>query len=108
MDFPFLPHGLNFSPEELNPHSLKKYDLLFSVVDTSPLEEASCQGRLPLPRPALLRAFVYKNVRCFPSLTELATEFNEHQTLSAKCGFDPTKSMPSVERFSSFLHDTPN
>lgn len=108
MDFPFLPQGLLFSPEELNPHSLKKYDLLFSVIDTSPLEETSCRGRPPLPRPALLRAFVYKNVRCFPSLTELATELNEHQTLSAKCGFDLTKSMPSVERFSSFIHDTPN
>jgi hypothetical protein len=51
---------------------------------------------------------VYRNVRCFPSLTELATELNEHPTLSTKCGFDPIKPIPSVERFSPFLHDTPN
>lgn len=108
MDFPFLPQGLLFPPEELNPHSLKKYDLLFSVIDTSPLEEAPCRGRPPSPRPALLRAFVYKNIRCFPSLTELTTELHEHPTLSTKCGFDPIKPIPSLERFSSFLHDTPN
>jgi len=108
MDFPLLSQRLLFSPEELNTNSLKKYDLLFSVIDTSPLEETSSRGRPPFPRPALLRAFVYKNVRCFPSLTELAIELNERPTLSAQCGFDPTKSMPSVERFSSFLRDTPN
>jgi len=108
MDFPFLPQGLLFSPEELHTHPLRKYDLLFSVIDTSPLEETSCRGRPPFSRPALLRTFVYKNVRCFPSLTELATELNENQTLSAKCGFDPLKAAPSVERFSSFLRDTPN
>ncbi len=49
-----------------------------------------------------------QNVRCFPSLTELVTELHEHPTLSTKCGFDPIKPIPSVERFSSFLHDTPN
>jgi hypothetical protein len=108
MDFPFLPQGLLFSPEKLHTNPLKKYDLLFSVINTSPLEETSCRGRPPFPRPALLRTFVYKNVRCFPSLTELATELNENQSLSAKCGFDPLKAAPSVERFSSFLRDTPN
>ena len=108
MGFPFLPQGLLFSPGELSADSLRKYDLLFSVINTSLLEEASCRGRPPFPRPALLRALLCKNVRCFPSLTELVTELNEHSTLSAKCGFDPSKSTPSVERFSSFLHDTPN
>ena len=105
MDFPFLPQGLLFSPEELHTHPLRKYDLLFSVIDTSPLEETSCRGRPPFSRPALLRTFVYKNVRCFPSLTELATELNENQTLSAQCGFDPLSNAPSVQRFSSFLRD---
>jgi hypothetical protein len=66
MDFPFLPQGLVFSPEELNPHSLRKYDLLFSVIDTSPLEEVSCRGRPPFPRPALLRALLCKECSLFP------------------------------------------
>jgi hypothetical protein len=79
MDFPSLPQGLLFPPEELNPHSLKKYDLLFSVIDTSQLEEISCRGRPPFPRPALLRAFLCKNVRCFPSLTELANSHNDRR-----------------------------
>jgi len=109
MDFPFLPQKLLFTPEELNAHSLKKYDLLFSNINTAPLDQSNYhRGRPPFPRSALLRALIYKNIRCLPSLTELFIELNEHPTLSATCGLDPSKPIPSVERFSSFLHDTPN
>jgi hypothetical protein len=109
MDFPFLPQKLLFTPEELNAHWLKKYDLLFSSINTSPLDESTYhRGRFPCSRPALLRTFVYKNIRCLPSLTELFIELNEHSNISATCGLDPSKAIPSVERFSSFLHDTPN
>jgi len=108
MDFPFLAQRLLFSPEQLTASSLRKYDLLFSLINPSPLHGAFARGRPPFPRSAILRALIYKNIRCIPSLTELVTELKEHSTISAKCGFDPSKPMPSVERFSCFLHDTPN
>ena len=82
MDFPFLPQKLLFTPEELNAHSLKKYDLLFSNINTAPLDQSNYhRGRPPFPRSALLRALIYKNIRCLPSLTELFIELNEHPTL---------------------------
>jgi hypothetical protein len=109
MDFPLLPQRLLFTPEELNAPSLKKYDLLFSSINTSPLDESTYhRGRPPFSRPALLRALIYKNIRCLPSLTELFIELNENSTISITCGLDPSKPIPSVERFSSFLNDTPN
>lgn len=109
MDFPLLPQKLLFTPEELNAHSLKKYDLLFSNINTAPLDQSTYhRGRPPFPRSAILRTLIYKNIRCLPSLTELFIELNEHPNLSATCGLDPSKPIPSVERFSSFLHDTPN
>jgi hypothetical protein len=109
MDFPLLPQRLLFTPEELNAHSLKKYDLLFSSINPSPIDESTYhRGRSPFSRSALLRALVYKNIRCLPSLTELFIELNEHPNISATCGLDLSKPIPSVERFSSFLHDTPN
>lgn len=109
MDFPLLPQKLLFTPEELNAHSLKKYDLLFSNINTAPLDQSNYhRGRPPFSRSAILRTLIYKNIRCLPSLTELFIELNEHSTISATCGLDPSKPIPSVERFSSFLHDTPN
>jgi len=109
MDFPLLPQRLLFTPEELNVHSLKKYDLLFSSINTTPLHESTYHlDRSPFSRSTLLRAFVYKNIRCLPSFTELFIELNEHPNISITCGLDLSKPIPSVERFSSFLHDTPN
>jgi hypothetical protein len=95
MNFPFLPQKLLFTPDELNAHSLKKYNLLFSNVNTSPLNESTYhRGRLPFSRPGLLRALIYKNIRRLPSLTKLYIELNEHFNISATCGFDPPNLSP--------------
>jgi hypothetical protein len=53
MDFPLLPQRLLFTPEELHAHSLKRYDRLFSVINTSPLYESIYTEADPLfPAPS--------------------------------------------------------
>jgi len=105
----FLPQSLLFSPEEISQKHLEKYDLLLSNINFSPLKNnLLSKGRKPFPKDALLSSFIYKNIRCIPTLSDLVRELNEHPNLAFKLGFLPSKSLPSVERFSSFLRDTPN
>lgn len=79
MDSPGLAQRLLLSPEELNTYSLlKKYDRLFLMVNSSSLGESCPWGRPLPPRSALLRALISKNIRCLPSVTELAIEFKSH------------------------------
>lgn len=105
----FHPQSLLFSPEEMSQKHLEKYDLLLSRIDFSPLkDDYSHRGRYPYPRNALLSSLIYKNIRCIPTLSDLVRELNEHPNLAFKLGILSSKTMPSVERFSSFLKDTPN
>lgn len=97
------------SPEEISEKRLEKYDLLLSNIDFSPLKaNHRSKGRNLFPQEALLSSLIYKNVRCIRTLTELVHELNEHPNLAFKMGMLPSKPIPSVERFSSFLRDTPN
>lgn len=105
----FYPQHLLFSPEEISKKHLEKYDLLLSNIDFSPLKNSLLsKGRNPFPKELLVSSLVYKNIRCIPTLSDLLRELNEHPNLAFKLGFLPSKALPSIERFSSFLRDTPN
>lgn len=105
-----LPFNQNllFPAEELLSERFNRYDLLFSTLNASSLERSKSMGRNPLPRSSILKALVYKNIRSIYTLSDLTRELFEHPTIALKCGFNPFKPSPSVERFSSFLKDTPN
>jgi len=101
--------SLLIPPEGLTEDRFSKYIFLFSHLNTQPLiNSTSTIGRPPLSRPSLLRALIYKNIRCFPSLTELVIELKENPAIAECCGFNPGLNLPNVERFSTFLRDTPN
>jgi hypothetical protein len=45
-------------------------------------------------------------LRRFPYLADLTFELNNNPSVSKALGFNPFTPAPSIERFSSFLHDT--
>jgi len=102
---------LIFSAENLfdiNP--LRKYELLFDNLDTSPLESLSrSEGRPSISKSALLRVLIYKNLKPFPTLYDLAVDLIDNPSICIKCGL-PQSNNPQthVERLSSFLKNTPN
>jgi len=105
----FHPQSLLFSPEEISKKHLDKYDSIFSNINFSPLKDSlSSKGRNPFPKDAILCCLIYKNIRSISTLSDLVRELNEHPNLAFKLGILPSKLIPSVERFSSFLRDTPN
>jgi transposase len=83
------------------------YDLLFKnlpkLIDSTPKT-----GRRPFSKNALLRSLIYKSLRRLATLSDLNFELNNNPSISHALGFNPIGSAPSIERFSSFLHDTPN
>ena len=108
MDSIFHKQSLLFAPEDVSQKHLRKYDLLLSNINFSPLKNHHNKGRMPTPKDAILASLIYKNIRSIPTLSDLIRELNEHPNLAYKLGFLPSMSMPSVERLSSFLRDTPN
>jgi len=97
------------SAEKFTGERLQKYTSLFSQINTQPLKgSVSKVGRPPVSPPSLLRALIYKNIRCFPSLTELVIELKENPAIAQRCGFDIRFNLPNVQRFSTFLRNTPN
>ena len=94
-----------FNPLDLPPAI--KYDILFN--NLPPLTQHLAKtGRRPIERNVLLRALIYKALRRLSTLSDLVFELNNNPILSQTLGFDPIASAPSIERFSSFLRDTPN
>ncbi len=57
---------------------------------------------------ALLRSFVYRCLRCLPTISDLAYSLRENPSLVEAVGLDPFAPVPSVERFSAWLRSTPN
>ena len=56
---------------DINP--LKKYELLFDNLNPSPIETSFVSnGRPPIPKSSLLKALIYKNLKPFPTLYDLA------------------------------------
>jgi len=89
---------------DINP--FKQYELLFGNLP-SPTLNGTCRGRPSTSPEALLKSFIYKNLSGITSLSDLGINLRNNPSLCLKCGFDPSR-IPSIERFSSFLKDTPN
>jgi hypothetical protein len=53
----------------------------------------------------MLKALIYKSLRRFPYLADLIFELNNNPSVAKALGFYPMATAPSIERFSSFLHD---
>lgn len=94
------------APESLPPRI--HYEKLFADLPETDAVRTPGPGRRPVPRAALLRALVYKSLRRFRSLSELVFDLNCNTALAAAVGFGPERHVPPVERFSTFLRDTPN
>jgi hypothetical protein len=91
---------------DINP--LNKYQILFDHLDASAINiQPQGPGRHPVPKSALLRALIYKNLKPLPTLSDLVLELADNPSITLKCGLDPSR-VPPVERFSSFLRDTNN
>ncbi|MGQ9619347.1 MAG: transposase [Candidatus Aminicenantia bacterium] len=94
---------------DINP--LKKYQILFSNLDPSPLENANQlgPGRPHISKPALLKAFISKNLKPFPTLYDLSVDLIDNPSIALKCGLETGKNPNTIkERLSSFLRITPN
>jgi transposase len=91
--------------KELSKNYIKKFELLFSLLKFPSVGHSKPKRRPPHPQYALLNALIYKNLRSIPTLLELTSEIRNHPQVAQICGFS---SFPSIERFSSFLKDTPN
>lgn len=91
-----------------NLRPLEKYEILFSFLDTAPLQRLyPATGREPIPYEALLRALIYKNIRTLSYLSDLVRELRDNPNLALLLGFYPLK-LPCTENFSAFLQDTEN
>lgn len=90
--------------KQLSKNYIEKFELLFSLLKF-PKEHSKPKRRPPHPKYALLNALIYKNLRSIPTLLELTYEIKNYPQVAQVCGFN---SFPSIERFSSFLKDTPN
>jgi len=102
--------SLLFNPKDIvSAPPLKRYEILFSFLDLSCVNEknSSSVGRPQVPQPALIKAFVYKNLRSIPTLSDLVATLSDNLDLSHMLGFN-INALPSVERFSSFLRNTNN
>lgn len=93
---------------DINP--LKNYELLFNNLDPCCLSSKPRPkgGRSPYNPACLLRALIYKNLRGLNNLSDLVDDILNNPSVAIKCGFDILKPLPSIERFSRFLGQTPN
>ena len=94
-----------FDPEDLPPAI--KYEKLFENLPEIKHQVAKT-GRRPFDRNSLLKALIYKAIRRLSFLSDLTFELNNNPSVSQALKFNPLAAAPSVERFSSFLHDTKN
>ncbi len=92
-------------PEHLPPRL--RWEKLFARLPPWP-QAPSRQGRKPYERSALLKALIYQRLTRRRFLQDLHRHLLESPPLLAALGFNPYEAPPSVERFSSFLADTPH
>jgi hypothetical protein len=83
------------------------YQQLFKHLPVFPVQAIS-RGRPEVSRDALLRALVYRALRRFTTLSDLVHALHENAALLEAIGLDPLGPVPSVERFSDWLHATDN
>jgi Transposase DDE domain len=101
---------VNSQPELLQPEHLSprlRWEKLFAYLPSWP-EPPSSQGRKPYQRDALLRSLIYQRLTRRRFLQDLRRQLLESPPLLAALGFNAYEPPPSLERFSSFLADTPN
>lgn len=94
-----------FKPEDLPPRIL--YEKLFENLPHLTSDRMG-GGRPSISRNFLLKAVIYKALRRIHSLTDLVFELKNNPSVLAVCAGDALIRIPSVERFSSFLKNTPN
>ena len=97
-------------PELLRPEHLAprlRWEMLFEFLPPWPQAPAQ-QGRKPCARSALLKAAIYQRLTRCRFLQDLRRHLLESPALVSALGFDPYQPPPSLERFSSFLSDTPH
>ena len=82
---------------------VKKFETVFSVLPD--IDYHAATGRPPHPKSAILNALIFKNLRSIHTLTELSREISFYPAIAQLCGFS---SIPSKERFSYFIRNTPN
>ncbi|MBA7526523.1 hypothetical protein ES705_18685 [subsurface metagenome] len=92
----------------LDIHPLENFNILFSNLKDHHLDLDNHTGRKPFSRRSLLRALILKNLKSVSTLSELKNTLNDNPSAAHRCGFDISKPIPTVERFSSFLRDTDN
>jgi len=90
-------------------YPMEEYETFFSCME---LEKffipPSKTGRKPVSPVRIVKALIMKNLKTIPTLTELSRELRENPSLALLCGFQPGQPIPSKERFSCFLRNTPN
>lgn len=96
-----IDHFLDIKP-------LKNFQLLFDNLTHVQLTYYKQTGRKPIIREAILNALIFKNLKSIPNLSELYRHLIDNPSAALCCGFDLHDAIPSVERFSAFLKDTPN
>lgn len=80
---------------------------LCSAIFPLPFKENQNTGRPKTPFLSSLKCFIYMSISIVKNLSELRRILLNNPSLCLKCGFDPLH-LPPVERFSSFLRDTPS
>lgn len=101
--------SLMFSVESLlDVNPLHNFKILFDNLDASHLDKPYYSGRKPFSRESLLKAIIFKNLKGISGLIDLHTNLKDNPSAAIRCGFDITQPLPSLERFSTFINDTPN
>ncbi len=92
----------------LDIHPLENFNILFSNLKDHHLDLDNHTGRKPFSRRSLPRALILKNLKSVSTLSELKNTLNDNPRAAHRCGFDISKPILTVERFSAFLRDTDN
>lgn len=92
-------------PESIPPRT--KYEKLFENLPEVPVNKSQ-RGRPPVPREALLKGLIYRNLRGIDKLVDLEFELLNNPSIAEPLGLDPLKKPPSDERFSDYLRSDPN
>lgn len=87
---------------------LHNFEMLFANLEAPHLDKPYVTGRKPFFHQSLLKAIIFKNLKGISGLRDLCSNLKDNPSAAIRCGFDITRQMPSRERFSAFLNDTPN
>lgn len=101
---------MNHQPELLQPEHLSprlRWQKLFEFLPPWPQPPAQL-GRKPYERSAILKGLLYQRLTRRRFLQDLHRHLLENPPVLAALGLDPYQPPPSLERFSSFLADTPH